>query len=154
MTVSDCEFFKNNTVSVFYVRSAENFILMDTQVKDNAGDAMYFSNYEEGASVVSGTGMVSGCTFNNNGKLLKFDTFRFRKETGVYFENCDFGDSTFQNKEYAKFSDAVVDMAVGSLFGEGSGLTVFSLFSIMVISVVLTTIMLERKKYEEINEIL
>ncbi len=57
------------------------------------------------------------CTFSGNSTDNSYKTFAFGEDNALDFENCDFGDSTFNDRSLATF-DGVA--GVGSIFGEGS----------------------------------
>ena len=118
--ITNCEFFENNVKDIFQFRSAEKFTVTDSNFYDNSGRILLCE--EPGSSVkITNTrvGTFSNCTFNNNVKKLKIDAFCFDEKSEITFDSCDLGDSTFENKQYATFTNCTGD-GIGSLFGAGS----------------------------------
>ena len=138
--ISNCEFSENTVDRVFCLEDAESVTLTDSKISDNAGFALYSTKK------LGKNGTISNCTFNNNGKTDGVSSFYFKKNSGLTFDNCDFGDSTFENKQFATFSGASADASAGSLFGEGSSSMLVSLLSLIVAIVSMTTVMVDKKK--------
>ena len=67
------------------------------------------------------------CTFSGNTTNKNFKTFEFDDDNKLNFENCDFGDSTFNDRSLATFDGK----AVASIFGEGSLAMIVSLVALI-----------------------
>ena len=73
-------------------------------------------------------------------------TFYISNESAnVSFTDCDLGDSTFTNKNYAKFTNSSV---AGSIFSEGSLTMVVAIVALVasVTSICLTVVANKKKK--------
>jgi hypothetical protein len=83
------------------------------------------------------------CTFSGNSIDSNYKTFNFDEDNALNFENCDFGDSTFNDRSYATF-DGVSGTA--SIFGEGSLAMIVALLALIASAVSIFLIVDMKKK--------
>ena len=83
------------------------------------------------------------CTFSENTSLKKYVTFYFYNGNELNFENCDFGNSTFNDRSKATF-DGVA--GVGSIFGEGSLSMIVAIIALITSGVSIFLIVNMKKK--------
>lgn len=88
---------------------------------------------------------LKNCTFSGNTIDKSYKTFEFGEDNKLNFENCDFGDSTFNDRARATFDGAA---GVGSIFGEGSFTTVLLLISLVTSIASMGVTMANNKKKE------
>ena len=84
------------------------------------------------------------CTFTGNSIDSKYKTFNFDEDNKLNFENCDFGDSTFNDRSRATFNGAA---GVGSIFGEGSLAMIIALPTLVLSCVSIFLIVDMKKKW-------
>jgi hypothetical protein len=82
------------------------------------------------------------CTFSGNTKDEAYKTFEFYEDNNLNFENCNLGDSTFNDRSLATFNGAA---GVGSIFGEGSLAMIVS-FVALIASVAAIVVNVSSKK--------
>jgi hypothetical protein len=83
------------------------------------------------------------CTFSGNTIDKTFKTFRFDENNALNFENCDFGDSTFNDRSLATFDGKA---GVGSIFGEGSLTMIFAIIALVASGVSIFLVVYYNKK--------
>ena len=173
VNLSNSTFTGNKMDTLFYMDKVD-FTFSDCTVTDNYANVLYAgtnkSSYQNpvlggasanktaGANIVT-VGVIKSCTFNNNslGKSAeamtgetKLTTFFFsgeKRELNVSFTNCEFGNSTFTNKNLVRISNSSF---TGSLFSEGS-LTIVVAIAALVTSItsICLTVVSNKKKKEE-----
>ena len=146
----NCTFTGNKMDYLFDIQNVE-LIMKKCTVTDNQANVAYDRLALSSAPVAK---VIEKCTFNNNhpGKDIVYralsnpGTFCFSSnKADVSFVDCDFGNSTFTNKNYAKFKNSSV---VGSIFNEGSIVTIISIAALVssVISITMTAVSNKKKK--------
>ncbi len=111
---ADNKFSNNN--SYFLINDSDNseIYIGDTDFLDNAASVLYGDNQTTSDSY------FRNCKFNNNvsGKFVSF----YDVNTTLTFNDCDMGDSTYDDTEYLKFVENGVEKktTAGSMFGAGS----------------------------------
>ena len=93
------------------------------------------------SGVAVGESKFDSCTFSDNGKG-GYDTFFFKEGNQLEFTNCEFGNSTFNDRSLATFDG---EAGVGSIFGEGS-LTMIVAFTALIASVGAIVVSVSSKK--------
>ena len=83
------------------------------------------------------------CTFTGNSIDSKYKTFNFDEQNVLDFENCDFGDSTFNDRSRATFDGAA---GVGSIFGEGSLAMIVSFVALIAAAAAIVVNVSSKKK--------
>lgn len=107
-----------------------------SEIYDNDGGALLVLDDDT-------TGEIYTSTFNNNSKKLTTkDTFTFTyKLDDFYFSTCDFGNSTFKNKNYAQFETA----RAASIISEGS-VTMFTSIAALAVAITALVIVIVNNK--------
>ena len=83
------------------------------------------------------------CTFSGNTTNKAKKTFDFHEDNKLDFIDCDFGDSTFNDRSRATFDGAA---GVGSVFGEGSFSMIVSLAALIASGISIFLIVDMKKK--------
>ena len=143
-----------NNVDYLFDLANVKFEMNDCTITDNRAYAVYDRLYFA-ADCYAFPRNFQSCTFNNNipeesvkrfcGKT-ELATFAFYAEHAeIYFNNCEFGDSTFLNKDYAHFSEDS-SLATASVFGEGSLTMIVSLLALIASGVAIFLVVYYNKK--------
>lgn len=136
LTLNNCNIHDDKLENVFEMGKKGVLKVTDSTFTDN-NNIIYFGECGSGS-------YFENCTFNNNGKgPLNTSTdrqvFEFEESQDLTFTNCDFGDSTFSNKEYVTIKNAAA-ANTASIFGAGSPGMIISLtvlaMSVMLFSVI------------------
>ena len=167
--------FTGNKMDTLFCIDKVDFTLSNCKVTDNYANVLYAGTSKSTSQnpVVGGgspnspantvktigatVGVIQNCTFNNNslGKSAeamtdktKLTTFFFageKYEMNISFTKCEFGNSTFTNKNFAKFINSSV---TGSLFSEGSLTMIVSITALVtsITSICLTVVSNKKKK--------
>jgi hypothetical protein len=98
---------------------------------DNDALALATDNDTSTPSLFVNCKFGAGTSIND---YYKYDFEFWEDESGVTFEDCEFNNSTFNDKNAATFYGGNVSNTVGSIFGEGS-LAVILAFAALVVSV-------------------
>ena len=116
VTIEKCQFTDNRTTVLFDVDSDSTLCVSDTRFTDNVS-AIYYGSIESSSS-----SYFVNCIFDRNSTPGKYPySFEFVKGgEQPTFSNCDFGNSTFNDRSRAEIIDANTPSGVGSIFGEGS----------------------------------
>ena len=115
-----------NTVAYLLKATNKNVSISDSTFTDN--NANVYLGYADDYTT------FTNCIFNHNtGSSDKgYDSFYFdAKKSGVIFTDCEFGDSTFNDRSSATFVNSSRGKAIGSVFGEGSFAMVISLAALV-----------------------
>ena len=96
------------------------------------------------SGVAVGESKFDSCTFSYNGKG-GYDTFFFKEGNQLEFTNCEFGNSTFNDRSLATFNGQPGN-AVGSIFGEGSLATIVALLALIASGVAIFLVVYYNKK--------
>jgi hypothetical protein len=106
------------------------------------------SRFEGNAGVIfQGEGKTGShfteCTFSENTRLKNKVTFQLYEDNKLDFNNCDLGNSTFNDRSRATFDGAV---GVGSIFGEGSLTMIVAILALIASGVAIFLIVYYNKK--------
>ena len=132
LTIESCRFIENKASVLLCLDSDSTLIISDTTFTDNNA-AIYY-----GAVASTMTSSVSNCTFDRNRASGKYPyLFEFTDEGNQpTFVDCDFGNSTFNNKSLATFIDSNADVSndahLGTLIGQGNISMFLSLLAIFI----------------------
>ena len=96
------------------------------------------------SGVAVGESKFDSCTFSDNGKG-GYDTFFFKEGNQLEFTNCEFGNSTFNDRSLATFNGQPGN-AVGSIFGEGSLTMIVALLALIASGVAIFLVVYYNKK--------
>ena len=118
--ISNSVFRNNSCGSVIEVFSGTIEVL-DTVFEGNTR-RVFWREADDGS-------FLKNCTFSGNTIDKSYKTFEFGEDNKLNFENCDFGDSTFNDRARATFDGAA---GVGSIFGEGSLAMIVALVALIV----------------------
>ena len=130
-----------NTVAYLLKAMSKNVSISDSTFTDN--NANVYLGYADDYTT------FTNCTFNHNtGSSDKgYDSFYFEtKKSGVIFTDCEFGDSTFNDRSFATFVESSRGKSVGSIFGDGSIATIVSLVALMASIAAISVSVASRKK--------
>ena len=94
------------------------------------------------AGEVDEESFFKNCTFSGNTTNTNYKTFNFDDDNKLNFENCDFGDSTFNDRSLATFDGKTV----GSIFGEGSLTMIVALLALIASCISIFLIVDMKKK--------
>jgi hypothetical protein len=136
--------FSNNN-SYFLINDGDNseIFVWDTDFLDNAASVLYGDNQTVSDS------SFNRCKFNNNvsGKFVSF----YDVNTTLTFNDCDMGDSTYEDTKYLRFVENGVEKkaSTGSIFSEGS-LTMIVAFIALIASVASIVVNITTKKKKAI----
>ena len=147
---ADSKISNNNVYFIVFARGGSGVYATDTTITDNTAMVMWSSEWNENDNY------FKNCTFNNNkltsdkiergdnkyrdyyGESFDIDIFANFHAVRVVFENCDIGDSKFDEAllDYVKFVDcenAPKGRArrFGSIFGEGSLTMIVALLALI-----------------------
>ena len=144
--------FTGNKMDYLFDTSGVAFSMTNCNVTDNyAGVAFIRHNIFKHTKYSAFT----NCLFSNNKPEASETVYRGVKNPGTFyisddnanvsFTDCDLGNSTFTNKNYAKFTNSSV---AGSIFSEGSLTMVVAIAALIasVISICLTVVANKKKK--------
>ena len=144
--------FTGNKMDYLFDTSGVAFSMTNCNVTDNyAGVAFIRHNIFKHTKYSAFT----NCLFSNNKPEASETVYRGVKNPGTFyisddnanvsFTDCNLGDSTFTNKNYAKFTNSSV---AGSIFSEGSLTMVVAIVALVasVTSICLTVVANKKKK--------
>ena len=151
--IESCTFTGNQAdYLICFVDSA--FTMTDCTATDNISGVLYVQDRDNNKQI------IKNCTFNNNVRQrddVDYKTFHFYAKSGksrfdLTFIDCDFGDSTFNDKTLAKFTNS--SNVVGSVFNEGSVTMIVSLAALVasVTSIALTVVSNKKNKAVTAND--
>ena len=98
---------------------------------------------------LDGGSYFKNCNFSKNTTSESYKTFEFDNGNQLTFENCEFGDATFNDTSRATFVNNTANgnsLRVGSIFGEGSLTTIFVIIALIDSVVSIYMIVLYKKK--------
>jgi hypothetical protein len=127
--------FRNNSSSSAIFCNYGAVEVTDTVFEGTTGN-VFRGEADEGS-------FFKNCTFSGNSTDTDYKTFAFGEDNALSFENCDFGDSTFNDRSYATF-DGVSGTA--SIFGEGSLAMIVALLALIASAVSIFLIVDMKKK--------
>ena len=96
------------------------------------------------SGVAVGESKFDSCTFSDNGKGGYY-AFFFEEGNQLEFTNCEFGDSTFNDRSLATFNGQPGNV-VGSIFGEGSLTMIVAILALIASGVCIFLIVDMKKK--------
>lgn len=132
LSLESCYFTENSAEAILSVGSGSILNVGETVFKNN-----YATVYDYiGSSEDSGSCTFTKCTFGNNAPGANYTHALHLKTGGNHpsFVDCDLGDSGFDDRSKATFTDTDAKNGVGSIFGEGS-LTMIVAFVALIASV-------------------
>ena len=149
VTLEKCTF-TGNKMDYLFDTSGVAFTMTECTVTDNfAGVAFIRHNILKNAKHSTFT----GCSFNNNKPVASEIEYRGIKNPGtiyisdetakVSFTDCNLGDSTFTNKNYATFADSSV---TGSIFTEGSVTMIIAIVALIASAASICLTVISKKK--------
>ena len=161
----DSKISNNNVYYIFFARGGSSVYATDTTITDNTAMVMWSSEWNENDNY------FKNCTFNNNkltskkievaggiyddynGESFYFGVFENYRAIRVVFENCDMGDSHFEEwlLDYVKFVDCEntpysTVRHFASIFGEGSSAMIISLLALIASGVAIFLVVYYNKK--------
>ena len=139
LTIENCQFVKNNASILLEMTRTSYLNVSDTSFTDN--NATIYS----GSVASSATSSFVNCTFDRN--YTSGYSFEFA-EGGNHptFEDCNFGNSSFNNRSRATIVDTDAPDGAGSIFGAGSLTMVIALLALIASGVCLVLIVDMKKK--------
>ena len=142
--------FTGNKMDYLFDLSGISFSMKKCNVADNFASVAFFRH---NAFKNDKTGIFENCSFNNNKSEKSETEFRGVKNPGTFyisdeyanvsFTYCELGDSTFTNKNLAKFTNSSV---IGSIFNEGSITMIISIVALIASVVSICLIVSSNKK--------
>ena len=116
LTVENCQFIGNSTTVLFDAGARASLSVSNSNFTDNTSSVYYC----RGSS--SGVSSFSNCTFDRNRASVKYPySFQFADNGNQpTFVDCNFGNSSFNDRSRATISDTSAPNGAGSIFGEGS----------------------------------
>ena len=162
----DSKISNNNLYYIFFARGDSSVYATDTTITDNAAMVMWSSEWNENDNY------FKNCTFNNNkltskkieiaggiyddynGESFYFGVFENFPAIRVVFENCDMGDSNFEEwvLDYVKFVNCEntpysTVRRFASIFGEGSLTMIVALLALIAAAAsIILTVYYNKKK--------
>ena len=161
----DSKISNNNVYYIFFARGDAGVYATDTTITDNTAMVMWSSEWNEDDNY------FKNCTFNNNkytsdkievadsvysdynGESFYIGVFAYFPAIRVVFENCDMGDSHFEEwlLDYVKFVDCEntphsTVRRFASIFGEGSLTMIVALLALIASGVAIFLIVYYNKK--------
>lgn len=149
LSLESCYFTENGGETILSVGSDSILNVGETVFKNN-----YAAVYDYiGSSEDSGSCTFTKCTFNNNEPGENYTHAIHLKKAGnrPSFVDCDFGDSGFDDRSKAIFTDTDAKNGVGSVIGTGS-LAVIVSFVALVAAVASIIVNVGSKKKKPIYE--
>ena len=153
INVENCTF-TGNKMDCLFDTAEVYFAMKDSTVIDNHANVAFVYHSENGVYRPGVASTFESCTFNNNHSENTDMTYRGTKNPGTFyfadkyvdvtFIQCDLGDSTFTNKNVAKFTNSSV---IGSIFNEGSLVMIISITALVAsVAAIGMTIITNKKK--------
>ena len=142
IAITNSEFFENNLQDVLKAYPVKKFTITDSNFYDNSGRALWCVGLDDRV------GTVSNCTFNNNAKKIEISALRIDRESNLTFDSCDLGDSTFENKQYATFTNCTGD-GIGSLFGAGSAPMLIAMGALIAVFAGASVVVVKKRRAAE-----
>ena len=136
--VENCTFKSNSAEYILYALS-ENFEVVNTRFLDNPANVFY--GYADDSIT------FTDCEFNNNpaNQWSNYYSFHFAsRNSDVKFVNCDFGNSTFNDRNRATFENGSNFPA--SIFGEGAPSMIVAILSLITSGVAIFLVVYYNKK--------
>ena len=158
INVENCTF-TGNKMNCLFDTAEVRFSMSDCTVTDNHANVAFVYHSESGVYRPGSANTFENCTFNNNHPDNNDMIYRGRENPGTFyfadkyadvtFTACDFGDSTFTNKNFAKFTSSSV---VGSVFNEGSLIMIISISALAIsVTAISMTLASNKKKKNSIE---
>ena len=161
ISIENCDITHNRMERIFSLGEVI-MSMKDCTVTDNLANAAFF--YHTDADLIRSASQYNfeNCTFNNNHPVNDTDylaknnngTFCIKDEKigKVTFDQCEFGDSTFVNKNLATFKNSSTT-TIGSIFNEGSVTMIVAIMALAasVASIALTVVSNKKKKAVAVN---
>ena len=143
VSISDgCKITGNQTSRMYWQAEGSDvyFNISESEITDN-----FCPIYPYGSFVDKASYTYTECKFNNNNRGgLAESVFIGTPYDETALINCEFGDTTFTNKQYLDFGNGV---GVGSIFGEGSLSMIVSILSLIASGVaIFLTVYYNKKK--------
>ena len=143
LTIEDCQFIGNNTTVLLEMGSSSSLSVSNTHFTDN-NSSVYSEFY---ASSLARS--FVNCTFDQNISSVKYPySFEF-SDGGTHptFVDCDFGDSSFNDRSRATIIDTDAKNGAGSIFGAGSLVMIIAVLALVSSAVSISlTITFNKKK--------
>jgi hypothetical protein len=134
LKINNSEFI-NNCVTKLFLCDDALVEITKTGFKGNLG-AVFEGEAKTGSHFTE-------CTFSENTSLKNYVTFYFYNGNELNFENCDLGNSTFNDRSRATFDGKA---GVGSIFGEGSLTMIFAIIALVASGVSIFLVVYYNKK--------
>ena len=129
LSLESCYFTENSAETILSVGSSSILNVGETVFKNN-----YASIYDYlGSSEDSGSCTFTKCSFEHYDYSDNDTHALYLKKAGNHpsFVDCDLGNSRFDDRSKAKFTDTDAQNGVGSIFGEGSLTMIISLVALI-----------------------
>ena len=139
LVMKNCTFTSNKSIYLFNFNDT-SVTISDSDFRDGGSGAIY-------GSAERGQNIISNCKFSHGEAIEKSAfgyTFLFGSANSNFtFKKCDFGNSTFNGKQYATFDDVKLE---GSIVGEGSLTMIVSIVALVVSVISICIVVVNKKK--------
>jgi hypothetical protein len=141
LTITGGKFTGNNQVFLFSLWDT----VANVDGVDFTGNNSFVMNVREASAEES---VFANCKFSTGSAYEEFKyDFQFKDEkAGIAFVDCDFGDTTFSDKNAVTFVGGTVSNGVGSIFGEGSLAMIVAILALVASGVSIFLIVDMKKK--------
>ncbi len=128
VTVENCQFIGNSTTVLFDAGTRASLSVSNTNFTDNTSSVYYC----RGSS--SGVTSFTDCTFDKNRASVKYPYSFQLADNGNQptFIDCNFGNSSFNDRSRATIVDNSATNGAGSIFGEGSLAMIIAVLALVV----------------------